>query len=486
MSVTNGCAEPGTYNPKLDKQPKYRSGMFQVFNSLANPFPKEINDPKEIKDVYKKYPIIPFAGSRESTGDSLIAFYDLLYSLSPTNGSCINKKSAFAFGSRPTASLAVDPDFDVGLEENDLSPQIKTAYRDTLYQYIIFDRPIRQFHRVLCTNYQKTGNAWIKLSIGNTLGQYRAAMAIKKQDHVRYLDRDGSAQVAISPIWTEEYLKKNPPDVVPIYPNFKVGAGGTMETMFHLKAGENDFYGRPESNQSDMSKYSEVQTTFYRIRSAYGEFTGKLILEAEAENPKAMLDESDTDARESGYLDEQHRFEDNFTQKSDDPQAVYVTYRPYGSRPMFVYSVPPNSNENFYKVIKGIDQDDIIRSHGCTLRFMAFDTPNGFSSDIFLDDYMLYVKPVIDDLRMTILGFVNKAITAVWEIVGKQAMNQYSLSFTSPVNDDLERYKERKNMVFLAQQNPDQNNQQQSQDKNKKQQGSQDNSEGDNQQNSDE
>ena len=457
-ATENGCVESATYNPKMDTRGKRRAGMFQVFNSLKNPFPAEVKDSGELKKFFKKYNLVPFAGSYKETGHALLGFYHMLYDLSPTHSSCINKKSAFAFGSRPTATAAIDPNFDTGEETQDLPAQTKAMYRDALYQYVSFDRPIRQFHRQLATNFQADGNGWIKMKVSTVNGETRAVLELHSQENVLYVNNDPGQprHVAISPIWTESYLNENPPDIVAMYPNFTRQAGGVMATMFHLKAGDGNWYGRPESQGSVFAQYSEVQNTFYRIRSSYGEFTGKIIIEAEADDPKLEADASDTDAREVGFANDQHRFEYNFTNKSDDPQAVYVTYRPYGARPMFVFSVPPNTKEKYFQVIKGLDEMDILRSHGCTLRFMAYDVSGGFSNDVFLDDYMLYVQPVIEDLRMTVLGFVNQPLTALWQIIGRNELNQYSLSFTSPVTDDIEQYRERRNRIQLPVNDPTQ------------------------------
>lgn len=439
--------------------------MFQVFNSLRNPFPQEVKDSSELKQFFEKYNFVPYAGSHKATGHSLLAFYQMLYELSPTHGSCINKKSAFAFGSRPTAQLAVDPNFDTGEETQDVPTAQKIAFRDTLYEMVSFDRDIRQFHRQVATDYQKNGNAWIKLRVSTVNGQSRARLEIHPQDNVLYLNTDPGKPriVAISPKWSDSYLNENPPDFVPLYPNFGQDGNGVLVTMFHLKSGDGNWYGRPQSMNSIFAQYSEVQNTFYRIRSSYGEFTGKIIIEAESEDPKLDTDAADTDAREIGFENDQHRFEYNFTNKSDDPQAVYVTYRPYGSRPMFVFSVPPNTKEKYFSVIKNMDEMDILRSHDCTMRFMAYDVAGGFSNDVFLDDYLLYVKPVIDDLRMTVLGFVNKPLTAFWEMMGRQDLNQYSLAFTSPLKEELEQYQERRsqpmNMLPNQQQPNDPNDQ---------------------------
>ena len=446
-TIFNSCGESVAYNPKQDIGASKGYGKFQVFNSLENPIPKEISDTDEIQEFFRKYRFIPYAGTNLNSGHSLLAWYELLYSLSPTNSSCINKKAAFAFGSIPTAGFAIDPNFDTGEELKEVGIAARSAYRDNLYKYVLFDRPIREFHRVIAKHYQKNGNGWIKLKISESIGEKRASLTIHRQENVLFVEpKDGQKtskdMVALSPIWTDEYLRKNPPEFVAVYPRFNRSADGSLTTMFHLKSGDTDWYGRPQSSGSDLSKYGEVQNVFYRVRSAYGDFTGRLILEMEDHDPKTVMDDKDQDDSAGGYISEQHRFEQEFTNRGGDPQSVHISWRPYGARPMFVFAVPPNTSHEYFSTIKKMDQEDILRSHECTMRFMSFDVASGFSTDVFLSDYVLYVEPVIKDLRNTVIGFVNQALNVVWEMVGQQSMSIYSLEFASPISSDVKTYKE--------------------------------------------
>ncbi len=449
MSGSNGSALV-EYNPKRDKE-DVRGRGFTVFSSLKNPIPDEVADADEIKKFFEKYRFVPYAGTNHHSGHSLLAFYLMLYKLSPTHGACIRRKSNFAFGSRPTAVPMFDADFDTGDVEEELSPNIKALYGQALKEHISFGSPIRDFCRVLSNQYEATGNCWLYVRVAKVLGTVRASFKWVKPSNVLYLNEDGPAMVAISPIWNDDYLRRKEPEIVPVSssdpnvePNFKKNADGSYSTIFHQKSGDNAWYGRPPSENGVLAQFSEVQNVFYRVRSAYGEFTGKIIMEAEEADPKRTMDDMDTDARESGYDNAVHRFEQNFTQKSNDPQQVFVTMRPFGARPMFVFSIPPNTNENYYEKIKKIDEHDILLSNQCTMRFMSFEVASGFSNDIYISDYVLNMEPVIMDLRQTILSLVNHAITTVWNIAGRDDLNKFSLGFFSPIQNDIQAYKDGK------------------------------------------
>lgn len=449
MSTSNGSLVEG-YNPKKDTGvPNGRS--FQVFNSLKNPIPDEVADAAEIRKFFEKYRFVPYAGTNEHSGHSLLAFYKMLYKMSPTHGSCIRKKSDFAFGSRPTAIPWYDMDFDTGDEVAELGPGQKATYAQALKDHISFGTPVRDLCRVLSNHYQSTGNCWLYVRVAKVLGVVRAQFSYVKPENVLYVNEEGPMMVAISPIWDDEYLRKNPPEIVPVSsndstvePTFAKNGDGSFSTIFQVKSGDNHWYGRPPSENGVLSQFSEVQNVLYRVRSTYGEYTGKIIIETEEEDPKRAFDDLDEDAREAGFKNHVHRFEQNFTQKSDDPQQVFVTMRPFGSRPMFVFSVPPNTSHEYFKAVKEMDEHDILLSNQCTMRFMSFEVASGFSNDIFISDYVLNMEPVIMDLRQTILSVVNRAISIVWKMAGVVDMDKMSLGFHSPIQNDIQSYKEGK------------------------------------------
>ena len=80
-------------------------------------------------------------------------------------------------------------------------------------------------------------------------------------------------------------------------------------------------------------------------------------------------------------------------------------------------------------------------SHGVTLRFMGLDVSNGFSSDTFVADYVMNVEPTINETRTELMVFTNKILSFVWYFAGKSEMNQFSLTFSSPIQSRIEQYK---------------------------------------------
>ena len=214
-----------------------------------------------------------------------------------------------------------------------------------------------------------------------------------------------------------------------------------FRTVFHLKAGQNKWYGRPESEGADLYKYREVQDSVYVIRQSAGNFVGQLIIEVEEDDPTNNPAINDEDAKRAGFDSFVERMEDNYTNKGDDPSSVMITSRPAGGRPMFVFQIKPNTNENWYKVTGEMSEQRILRAYGLTLRFMGFDASTGFSSDTFIADYVMNVEPVLTEKRNTLMEFSNRILTTIWEVAGRMEMNDFSINFKSPITSQIEQFK---------------------------------------------
>lgn len=323
-----------------------------------------------------------------------------------------------------------------------MTQEQKFAFEAALMKHIVFESGVRALHQRLAWSLKATGNAWVEMSVANVAGQTVCNLRYVRQTDVMYVRTDaGKAKVAaLSPVWTDEYLRKHPPALIPLYPNF-TEVGGARKTMFHLKEGDNNWYGRPDSQSSDLYKFREVQDAIYLIRQAASNFTGQIIIEVEDDAQAPAID--DAGAANAGFDSFAERLMHNFSNQSDNPLSVLVASRPFGAKPMFVFQVKPNTSESWYKVTGEMAESYILSSHGLTLRFMGKDVSNGFSQDAFIADYVMNVEPVIMSLRRTVLNFTNEVLSACWREVGLEEMNFYSLDFTSPIQSQIEMYTNR-------------------------------------------
>lgn len=453
MSLNNGngcCDESPTRveTPFSELRRGRKTKGLKLFE-LENPIPTEITDSDEIQKVFSEFRLVPFATREKKTGHALLNWYLMLAQLSPMNAACIEKVKKYVVGSKAIIERAEDSDFETGEDRGQVSPAESVKYRDTLNEIVKFQGGIRKFHQNLQWSYDATGNAYVEASYSEINGEFRFDLKYRKTSEVLYkVTKPGEIRVAaVSPIWTYDYLKKNPPALIPVSDldrNDTVWTrdeNGVFRTIFHLKAGQNAWYGRPESEGADLYKYREVQDSIYVIRQSAGNFVGQLIIEVEDDDPTNNPAINDEDAQRAGFDSFVERMEENYTNKGDDPSSVIVTSRPAGGKPMFVFQVKPNTRENWYKVTGEMNEQRILRAHGLTLRFMGFDASTGFSSDTFIADYVMNVEPVLNEKRNTLMGFTNKILTAIWKITGRMEMNAFSLTFKSPIASQIEQFK---------------------------------------------
>lgn len=452
----NCCGDTPATNPKKDvfNRREHQTGL--PIYTTKNPIEAEVEDADDLKKFFQTWNFVPYAGTTKHSGQTLQALYLLLYKLSDTHNASIKKKLIYAVGGKGAFVRSEDPEWEIGEESKPLTKAEKVAFRDAINQYVTFENGIGEFCRRLGTTYETTGDGWMEVCFTETLGVPHVVFKTHRVTHVLYVNtKPGEARmVGISPVWTDRYLQDHEPRYVPMYPNFVKDKDGVYRTMFHLKYGDNTWYGRPPSEGSDLYKYREVQDALYLIKQAAGNFTGQLIIEVEDDDPDFAPAVENDKSDAAGYDGFTDRFEKNFTNRAEKPQSVLVVSRPYGSKPMFAFQVKPNTNENWYKETGHIAENKIIRSHGCTPRFMGFEVSNSLGSgETFVSDYVMNMEPVINQMRDTITKFVNKALSVAWnELLKMPEMNDISITFMPPIQSQLDNYKTSQTPVVPDQQ----------------------------------
>lgn len=440
----NCCGETSPTNPKRDHFGRKTKKADHLF-SLRNPIPDEVKDADTLKKIFRSYNLIPYAGTSADSSHTLLTWYNMLAKLSPTNAAAINKKIEFALGGKAKIVASEDSEFETGEEKRTVSIAEAKAYIDDLKNFVVFKGGgISKVAGMSAWQYEANGNSFVEMSVSSVMGQIRVAIKAHKTTHCLFVNTEHGEPkaIAISPVWTDKYLSDHEPRIIPQYPVFVAdNEDGVMRTFFHLKHGDNDWYGRPPSEGADLYKYREFQDAMYLIRAAATNFTGQLVIEVEDDNPEFAPGLDDPSAEAAGMDSFVNRFEKNFTNKGDDPQSVVIASRPYGSRPMFVFQVSPNTKEEWYKVTGEIAENKILRAHQITPRFLGFDVANGFATDVYISDYLMNVQPVIRGLHDEIMVFLNTIISAAWQIVGKPENNMLSVAFSEPIQGAIDDFK---------------------------------------------
>jgi hypothetical protein len=428
MSGINGTLVP----PEL-KQRKVSSGTAFSLADLPNPLQLEINDPSELKALHREFLLVPYAGTVSESGDSLRAFLASMTYLSPTHGACIASKKDMAFG-KIVIKILTDQDFNVGRNE-DVSTAQAQAFLTFMKEINLDGKTWKDLAQSFHEDWEESGDQFLEIAVSKSLGVDSFSIFRHKPANCKYIATKRGEQrfLAISPIWDDTFLRKNPPTILPLFPAFKE-EGSISRTILHRRHGKNEWYGRPPAFSSWIYQYREFQDSTYLVKVSNNNFTGQIIIEAEDDNPQ----KTDEAAQLAGFANEADRIAKNFTAQAADPMTVWYCTRPFGAKEMFAYQVKPNTSENFYTKMDALSEKHIIRAHNWSKRLMEATEAGGLSTNVFMD--VLKSKlPVIAQVQEDGVSLLNKALQAVVTLAEKKEFEGLGLSFISPYQEILEQ-----------------------------------------------
>lgn len=429
MANENGLLPPSDL---LRDRKKGRGKAFSLAD-LPNPINTEIRDTSELKKLHRDWKLVPYAGTTDESGDSLRAFLASMVYLSPTHGACISSKKQLSLG-KLMVRKRQDEEFTFGVDE-EASAQTSAAYLEFIKAINLDGKTLKDLSGDFHEDWEETGDQFLEIVVTTTMGVKSYAFYRHRPENCKYLATKKGEQrfIAVSPIWTTEFLKKNPPNVLPVFPLWEEGKS-TMRTILHRKHGKNEWYGRPPAFSAWIYEYREFQDSTYLVKTSNNNFTGQLIVEVEDDNPQ----QTDEDAKNAGFKNEAERVAENFTAQGDDPMSVWYTTRPFGSKPMFVHDVKPNTSQDYYKVVGEISERVIIRAHNWSKRLMEAEESSGLSSNIFMD-VLKSRLPVIYNIQENATAILNKALRAVSFLEGKTEFESLGIAFVSPYQEILDQ-----------------------------------------------
>lgn len=409
-----------------------------LVSSGESPIAKEVVDPSGIAKTMRLLPIVPYAGSGNASSHSWLDFFKSIVQMSPTFSACVNKKTGYAFGA-PTMVLP-DGEHSTAQYFNESISRFGFSGDggDTLGAFC------RDVNKQLETG----GFCVARIAVSTVSGQsfckmsaIPLGMALKVKDV-----STGFEGVVISSSFDYQYLRKNKPEILPIFPSF-TESNGVLQAAFMFKAGGAVHYGRPPAIACVMPAYEEMLLVSSRIISAKSHFTPRVILEFEGSDPTdqgfPIVDGSSE--RDGANPDEGKSFVERFTERytnaGDNPSQVMAIERPIGASPMVVAQIQPMAGHEYHRAISEIARDSILAAHGCTPRFMGFEASSGFSKDAFLNDYVVNMEPVIDLDRRRTLEPLNNVLSILYEMFPTLKVNDGRLHFIEPIYDALKEIK---------------------------------------------
>ena len=426
------------YNPRTHNKGGNSSVATFNFKDIENPISLEILDSKELTNTLNKYPVIPFASNGKQTAHGLLNFLNSCRFISPTLGSCVESIKTYVLNGKLDINFQTDEDFDLGEDIIEVSKDVKLFFKD-------FVKSIGRRHSFstisekLYLSLKDNGNYYIELVHSTSLGVKSSHMFVHRSEDCMYgiTANNLPKVILISPIWTEEYLRKNPPRVINVFPDYTLD-GGVYRTIIHVKVGNFRWYGRPDWVGSWVNVYREFQDNEYLTKIAANQFTGQVFLEIEEDDV-----ENDDPFNEEGAINDEgfdsliDKIEANFTNNSKNPQTVLVTSRPYGSKPAFIYQFNPNTNENFYKVSSDLARQKIIESNQWSERLLGNAVASGWAQDAFIQELEVKEISILQHIRSKIEYGLNLVINEAIKYQDKKQFDNLGVNFKT----SLERLK---------------------------------------------
>lgn len=439
MSSDIKC-DKGKYDHLIDD----RKRLFG-FDIIEMDLPFEIYDGDDIKDVFYKRKLVPYAGTVERSGDNLLEFYNDMAEHTATSAACIFAKKSMFFANKLNVVKASDSIFQFEEDDDEEVPIEKKKQYAEFLNSIDYgrDNNFRDFATANHGEAEKNGNMWCEVEMFMVGTDRVIKFRRHETKHVRFrYTKSNDREVEISWKWDQEYLREHKPRVLQVYPNATLSRG-VFRTMVHESMTGNFWYGRPPSKGSILYQYNEYQNIYYLCKNVSKDFIAKVIMEVEDDAPANNRLVNNKRDQQAGYKGTLDRLEKKFTNSARNPSTFILMTRPVNSKPMAVHQMMSNTNERYYEKIGKLNETKIIQSHAWSNRLLGGDAVSLFSTGVYMDE--LKVKDVTTNLyyQNKLHQFLDRVINLAmnWANVD---LTDYTFGFQSPYINVLKNEK----MIF--------------------------------------
>jgi len=382
------CKETkGKFNPFQFGQKKNKA-RFLDFGDMVSPIKGVLQDTKEVRKFFEKFPYIPYSGADKITSHRLVCKLQEMGDLSSTKGAIMNSINCYSFGAKIGLYKGEDTEFDMGEESTPLEGEERQSYRDFLRRIELYGETYNGITEKISNLEQTTGEYFIECILDEVEGERFFGMSIVEPAKVceKFTNAGEPRVFGISDRWDYTYCKKNPPRDIPAYPNVEKQKDGTLRTIIHVKNGCKR-RGRPRDLATFTDQHNEYHLKEYLSKAIGGNFMGQVLIEIEDSakgNPFGQ-----EAAEQSGYADPLDLIEQNWTNRGEKPTSVIAFTRPKGARPVTTKQFSPNTNEKFYCKVLAELRGGIIEGNNWSEALIRMSHSSGFNSEMYKDIFSI-------------------------------------------------------------------------------------------------
>lgn len=277
---------------------------------LPNPIPETVKDTEQLTEFYRKYGIIPYFGTNESSSQGMLDLLMTLSELSPSFNAVRRDLKEYTFGQNARIQAKQIEGLELDIAELDANSQIK--YFEYLKDIGIQLKDILKKLRTVDDHLSVSGNAYIRIKRVTVVDTVRYFISVPHFKHVAYLNsRDAGEQFVIISKWIgdEQMMIKYKPTIIRVTQQgmplkFDKKKGGVEEAIVHIKSesntDESDYYGRPDIIPVLHWLYTDYQVGNLNSKISATEIITKKILAFEGEDPNAITDDDDYNTEFNG------------------------------------------------------------------------------------------------------------------------------------------------------------------------------------------
>lgn len=406
------------------------SSLIQEFD---NPIIGEIKDTGEIAKTFNRYPFVPYAGTGLYSSHSYLNLLLDIVDNCPTLSQCIEVIGNFCFNSGQTlyknsGNLFLTED----MVEADLATQQRFTEHLMEINFIHYNQEVNFVHFVKALYFEiKNGNCYVELIRDKVGEQVSYTYKIHPQTHCLYtVHTNNTFSIAVSKSFDYNYLRKYPPKLVPIYPEVSADDEDMVNTMFHFKTRTNGLYGRPDWISCLLSAYNEYQNVLYRVKLAGRDFSPKVLIEVEGDDPSLIVDNEDDE-------DVLNRIIDNFTVGGKNATSILAMERPHGATPVHVHEFKVNTQEDFYDKISEINEREIIKANGWSRLLLTGEVLTGFNTTPYDQELRNREVSVLRKYQTLVSSMVHRLLKPYFDDQDPE-MNNYQMYFNLPYDDNID------------------------------------------------
>jgi len=415
--------------------------------TLKNPLPQAIRDNALLRNFYREYNLVPYAGSSSYSGHSFLRILCDLYELSPSHGTCIEDKRFWAF----EGDLSVVPKGRSGLKSEDSQEALPVAEQEAFvdeYEAAGLDfSKLAEIVSVCSLNEQKTGNAFLRYR-EIQVGAARVVQVMPLDPvEVMYLNTapgEPRSVVISKDFFAGKFHNERPPEVVRVYPGFSEGQN-YRETVFHWKNKRDgsDWYGRPSTLQTLYWQYVEWKKAETEGKISGTETTAKYIFGAMKPNPLAQAVDGEDPEQEFARWAANLRKIVTAKGEIEDVEGVGFIGYPFEGQAPTLYKMDVFRDSNYLETTINFASDYIYASHRWGKAISGFSqAAANIGGNVLIDEFLFRNASAIKPLQRKWSNRMKRVFTLIADFTGGNRLRDYGIKFEDKVENLVESLKD--------------------------------------------